>query len=68
MMYFVSGLCCVGALAGLSQQTTARMGNGLGMIGVSGGLLATLCHLNPNPELLTQMVGSMAAGGLLGKH
>lgn len=34
-----SSLCCVGALAGLANQKTARLGNSLGMIGVAGGRL-----------------------------
>lgn len=66
IMYLGSGLCCVGALAGLSTQGTARLGNALGMIGVSGGLAATLGGLNPSPELLTQMSGAMALGGTIG--
>ena len=67
-MYLGSGLCCVGALAGLSTQGTARLGNALGMIGVAGGLAATLGGLNPSPELLAQMSGAMALGGTIGKH
>ncbi|XP_003759951.1 NAD(P) transhydrogenase, mitochondrial [Sarcophilus harrisii] len=66
MMYLGSGLCCVGALAGLSTQGTARLGNALGMIGVAGGLAATLGSLNPNPELLAQMSGAMTLGGTIG--
>ncbi|KAF6126048.1 nicotinamide nucleotide transhydrogenase [Phyllostomus discolor] len=66
IMYLGSGLCCVGALAGLSTQGTARLGNALGMIGVSGGLAATLGGLNPTPELLAQMSGAMALGGTIG--
>ncbi|GCB68786.1 hypothetical protein scyTo_0013874 [Scyliorhinus torazame] len=66
MMYLGSGLCCVGALAGLSTQNTARLGNALGMIGVAGGLAATLGGLRPSPELLAQMSGVMAVGGTLG--
>lgn len=68
IMYLGSGLCCVGALAGLSTQGTARLGNALGMIGVSGGLAATLGGLNPSSELLAQMSGAMALGGTIGKH
>lgn len=68
IMYLGSGLCCVGALAGLSTQGTARLGNALGMIGVAGGLAATLGGLNPSPELLAQMSGAMALGGTIGKH
>ncbi|KAM8792972.1 NAD(P) transhydrogenase, mitochondrial-like [Eudromia elegans] len=66
MMYLASGLCCVGALAGLSTQGTARLGNALGMIGVAGGLAATLGGLQPSPELLAQMSGAMALGGTVG--
>jgi NAD(P) transhydrogenase len=32
MAYLVSSLCCIGALAGLSTQTTSRLGNNLGMV------------------------------------
>ncbi|XP_068190485.1 NAD(P) transhydrogenase, mitochondrial [Antennarius striatus] len=66
MMYLGSGLCCVGALAGLSNQKTARLGNALGMIGVAGGIAATLGALNPSPELLAQMSAAMAVGGTAG--
>jgi NAD(P) transhydrogenase len=37
LAYLAASLCCVGALGGLSNQTTARLGNSLGMIGVSLG-------------------------------
>ncbi|TNM91888.1 hypothetical protein fugu_018900 [Takifugu bimaculatus] len=66
MMYLGSGLCCVGALAGLSNQKTARLGNALGMIGVVGGVAATLGALKPSPELLAQMSAAMAVGGTAG--
>ncbi|XP_029024746.1 NAD(P) transhydrogenase, mitochondrial [Betta splendens] len=66
MMYLGSGLCCVGALAGLSNQSTARVGNTLGMMGVAGGIAATLGALKPSPELLSQMSAAMAVGGTAG--
>lgn len=66
-MYLGSGLCCVGALAGLSAQGTSRLGNALGMMGVAGGIAATLGALKPSPELLSQMSLAMATGGTLGK-
>uniref|UniRef100_A0AAR2K7T9 proton-translocating NAD(P)(+) transhydrogenase n=1 Tax=Pygocentrus nattereri TaxID=42514 RepID=A0AAR2K7T9_PYGNA len=66
MMYLGSGLCCVGALGGLSTQSTARLGNALGMIGVAGGIAATLGVLKPTPELLGQMTAAMAVGGTAG--
>lgn len=67
MMYLGSGLCCVGALAGLSNQKTARLGNALGMMGVAGGIAATLGALKPSPELLAQMSAAMAVGGTAGE-
>uniref|UniRef100_A0A8C5AUM6 proton-translocating NAD(P)(+) transhydrogenase n=1 Tax=Gadus morhua TaxID=8049 RepID=A0A8C5AUM6_GADMO len=66
MMYLGSGLCCVGALAGLSNQKTARLGNALGMMGVAGGIAAALGYLKPSPELLAQMSVAMAVGGTAG--
>jgi NAD(P) transhydrogenase len=51
MAYLASSLCCIGALGGLSAQPTARLGNALGMIGVSTGIAATLGLLQPNPEV-----------------
>merc|ERR1712012_264488 len=62
MAYLASGLACIGALGGLSAQPTARLGNALGMIGVS----ATLGLLQASPEVLTQMAVCAGAGGLLG--
>merc|ERR1711878_137578 len=66
MAYLASGLACIGALGGLSAQPTARLGNALGMIGVSSGVAATLGLLQPSPEVLTQMAVCAAGGGLLG--
>lgn len=64
--YLAASLCCVGALSGLSSQKTARLGNALGMIGVTGGIAATLGILSPTPEVLAQMAGCAGIGGLLG--
>merc|ERR1711963_295072 len=52
MAYLASSLCCVGALAGLSSQPTARLGNALGMIGVTGGVAATIGQLMPSHPVL----------------
>jgi NAD(P) transhydrogenase beta subunit len=51
MAYLASSLCCIGALGGLSAQPTARLGNALGIIGVSSGIAATLGLLQPSPEV-----------------
>merc|ERR1719507_1847557 len=66
MAYLASSLCCVGALGGLSSQPTCRLGNALGMIGVAGGVSATLGMVQPNPEVLAQMALVAAGGGILG--
>merc|ERR1711872_838446 len=66
MAYLASSLCCIGALGGLSAQPTARLGNALGMIGVSTGIAATLGLIQPSPEVLCQMIGTCAAGGAIG--
>uniref|UniRef100_A0A1Y1K8Q6 proton-translocating NAD(P)(+) transhydrogenase n=1 Tax=Photinus pyralis TaxID=7054 RepID=A0A1Y1K8Q6_PHOPY len=64
--YLAASLCCVGALGGLSSQKTSRLGNNLGMIGVTGGIAATLGQLSPSSEVLTQMFTCAALGGGLG--
>lgn len=66
MTYLAASLCCVGALTGLSSQKTSRIGNALGMIGVSSGVAATLGLLKPSLENFTQMSACMGLGGLIG--
>merc|ERR1719273_2384428 len=66
MAYLASSLCCVGALGGLSAQPTARLGNAMGMIGVAGGVTATLGQLMPSHPVLAQMGIAAGAGGLIG--
>ncbi|GFN92167.1 NAD(P) transhydrogenase, mitochondrial [Plakobranchus ocellatus] len=66
MAYLAASLCCVGALTGLSSQTTSRVGNALGIIGVTSGIAATLGLLKPTPETFTQMATCMGLGGLIG--
>jgi len=66
MAYLAASLCCVGALGGLSNQKTARIGNTLGMIGVSGGVAATIGQIAPDMPVLAQMVGAAGLGGALG--
>ena len=65
-----SSMLCIGALGGLSSQTTARMGNQLGMLGVGTGCLATLGSVAPHvsTETLVQMTGLLAAGSTAGAY
>lgn len=66
MAYLAASLCCVGALAGLSSQKTSRLGNALGIIGVTGGIAATLGQMAPNMDVLMQMGAVATIGGGLG--
>merc|ERR1711887_9404 len=66
MAYLASGLACIGALGALSAQPTARLGNALGMIGVTAGIASTIGLLSPSPEVLAQMAMTCGAGGLIG--
>lgn len=66
LAYLASGLSCIGALGGLSSQPTARLGNSLGIIGVTSGIAATLGLLQPNPEVLAQMAATAGIGGAIG--
>ncbi|OIW30239.1 PNTB-domain-containing protein [Coniochaeta ligniaria NRRL 30616] len=64
--YLVSSVLCISSLSSLASQTTARMGNMLGMLGVGSGVLASLHAVGFSPEVLTQFGGLAALGGLTG--
>ncbi|UYV60415.1 NNT [Cordylochernes scorpioides] len=66
MAYLASSLCCVGALAGLSSQKTSRLGNALGMVGVAGGIAATMGPLGLTPEVAAQAAACLGLGGGIG--
>ena len=57
LAYFASSTACIGAIACLSQQQTARVGNALGMVGVSGGVAATMGALGADAAVYTQIAG-----------
>lgn len=61
---------CVGSIGGLASQSTARLGNRLGMLGVGTGLMATLGSMagqvEGTPSTLAQMAGALAVGGGIG--
>ncbi|KAJ6788720.1 hypothetical protein PWT90_10058 [Aphanocladium album] len=70
--YLASSVLCIGSISSLASQATARMGNMLGMLGVSSGVLASLFAAGFSPEVLTQF-GALAsigilAGALIGKR
>jgi len=64
----ISGLCCIGGIAGLSTQATARMGNMSGMAGVSFGLASAIGSLNWPAATYVQLAGVLGGGGALGYY
>ena len=59
MTYLASSGLCIGAIACLSNQSTARLGNTLGIVGVSGGIAATLGLVNGDAALYGQILGEL---------
>ena len=66
MGYLAASLCCIGGITGLASQTTARIGNALGLMGISTGVLTALASLNFSGPLLTQALTLLVAGGTAG--
>lgn len=66
MGYLAASLCCIGGITGLASQSTARIGNAMGITGVSTGVITALCALNFTMPLLTQALCLLAAGGTAG--
>eukprot|EP00162_Nutomonas_longa_P015401 comp22299_c0_seq1/m.53366 comp22299_c0_seq1/g.53366 ORF comp22299_c0_seq1/g.53366 comp22299_c0_seq1/m.53366 type:complete len:1046 (+) comp22299_c0_seq1:40-3177(+) len=67
MAYLGSAICCISAIGGLASQSTSRVGNMLGIVGVSTGIVAAVASV---PQLsvpvLGQMVACLGAGTLVG--
>lgn len=57
MAYLASSGLCIGAIACLSNQKTARTGNALGLMGVGGGVAATLGAIGGTIPLYGQIFG-----------
>jgi len=66
MGYLAASLCCIGGISGLASQRTARIGNALGLIGISTGVLTALTSLNFPAPLLAQALTLLTAGGVAG--
>jgi len=62
----VSALCCIGGIAGLSTQRTARLGNVLGMSGVAIGMASAIGSLDWPAATYIQLAGVLGGGGALG--
>lgn len=66
MTYLASSAACIGAIACLANQKTARTGNALGLMGVTGGIAATAGVMAPTAAVATQLLGSLGLGLGLG--
>ena len=64
----LSGLLCIGGIAGLSSQSTARLGAASGQAGVALGVASTLGHLHPDLGTTAKIATLMGIGGLAGKY
>lgn len=64
--YLISSVLCIGSISGLASQTTARMGNMLGILGVGSGVLASLLAVGFSPEVLTQFGALATLGAVAG--
>lgn len=66
LAYLASSTACIGSIACLAQQKTARLGTTLGMMGVGGGVATALAATTTPLPLFAQMVGTLGAGAGLG--
>ena len=64
--YLVSSMLCIGSISSLASQTTARMGNILGILGVGSGVIASLFAAGFSTEVFAQFSGLAAIGGIAG--
>ncbi|KAJ3310808.1 hypothetical protein HDU76_003274 [Blyttiomyces sp. JEL0837] len=64
--YLVSSLLCMSSLAGLASQSTARAGNMMGVLGVTGGILSSLLAVGFSTWVLAQVTLVTAAGAAAG--
>jgi H+-translocating NAD(P) transhydrogenase len=64
----LAGLLCIGGIAGLASQKTARLGAVSGQAGVALGVLSTMGHLHPTVGTTMSIVGLMGMGAVAGKY
>ena len=65
MAYLASSGLCIGAIGCLSNQKTARIGNALGLMGVGGGVAATLGAIGGDAALYGQIAGNIMGDAAL---
>jgi NAD(P) transhydrogenase len=68
MGYLASSLCCIGGISGLASQSTARVGNALGIMGVSSGVFTALLAMNFSTPVLIQALTLLGVAGAAGRY
>jgi hypothetical protein len=63
--YLAASGLCIGAIACLSGQKTARLGNTLGLMGVGTGIATTLGSMGADPAVYGQVLGESPVPYLL---
>ena len=67
LLYLVASIFFIQALKGLSHPTTSRIGNGLGMVGMTIAIFTTIALINKlAPQLLAIGVGWILLGLVVG--
>jgi NAD(P) transhydrogenase len=64
----LAGLLCIGGIAGLASQKTARLGAVSGQAGVALGVASTMGHLNPSIGTAAYITGLMGVGAVAGHY
>jgi NAD(P) transhydrogenase len=64
----MAGLLCIGGIAGLASQSTARLGNASGQAGVTLGCISTFAGLHASSSSTMAIASCMGAGGGLGYY
>jgi NAD(P) transhydrogenase len=68
MGYLFSSLLCIGGIAGLANQNTARIGSAMGVIGVSSGVITAIASMNLSPPVFAQAVALLGTAGAFGSY
>ncbi len=63
-----SGVLCIGGIAGLSSQSTSRLGNLSGQTGVALGIVGTMSYLNCDLATSASVAAAMGIGSLSGYY
>ena len=64
----LSGLLCIGGIAGLASQSTARLGAVSGQAGVALAVASTMGHLSPSFGTTAGIAGLMGVGAVAGNY